>query len=174
MTTLDELKALIGPPSRSAPPVDWTHVESAEGLVFPTDYKLFAGSYAPLIIDNFIHVAHPSTPGDGERALNRQLRRDLDALRELRQSHPNEVRYPLYPEPDGLYPWGGTDNGDSLFWLTQGDPDHWPVIGTSRSGWAEYQGTMTEFLVAVLGRQHKFELFPDDFPSSKITIYEYD
>ena len=82
--------------------------------------------------------------------------------------------YPLSPEPGGLYPWGSTDNGDWLYWLTNGEPDSWRVIGFSNSGWAEFSGTMTEFLVAVLSRQIQFDLFPDEFPSTEIALYEYE
>lgn len=52
----------------------------------------------------------------------------LDQERGSRNSKPEKCPYPFYPEPGGLLPWAGTDNGDRVCWLTEGQPDGWTVV----------------------------------------------
>jgi len=98
----------------------------------------------------------------------------LDAIRELGEMAPGSVPYAVHPDPDGIYPWGATSNGDWLFWRTAGHPDSWPIVGTDGGAeWYEFDGTMTEFLAAVLSRDLQFELFPDAFPRPGFSVHAY-
>ena len=58
----------------------------------------------------------------------------------------------LITEPEGLLPWGGTENGDTLFWLTEGEADNWSVlINESHSPEFErYNEDMTSFLAKLI------------------------
>jgi hypothetical protein len=61
-----------------------------------------------------------------------------------------------------------TDNGDVLYWKTEGDPDEWRVVifDPRESQQFEFPGGMTEFLAAVLTRRVECRAFPRDFPSA--------
>lgn len=68
---------------------------------------------------------------------------------EWQSAHPTEsperdrerYPYPLHPAPGGLLIWGTTMNADRLCWLTDGDPEEWPVVVWSSEGWYETHRT---------------------------------
>jgi hypothetical protein len=69
-------------------------------------------------------------PFAANRYLNlvQQARRQLEAERMIRAERPSDMPFSLHPERGGLFPWAMTDNGDRLYWLTEGDPNHWPTV----------------------------------------------
>jgi hypothetical protein len=94
-----------------------------------------------------------------------QMAAQLSALREVKAEHgTNGCPYPLHFEPNGLLPWGVTDNGDVLFWLTVDHPDQWTVVVNESRGptYEHFPGSMTVFLQAFLARSLETEIFPDD------------
>lgn len=174
MTAPDELRPLLGTPRTRPPAVDWSRISAETGLAFPSDYKAFAETYPALYIDEFITIFHPGMSDDTLNIVTASGEY-LDAIRELSDVAPGSVPYPVHPEPGGIYPWGVTSNGDWLFWRTTGDPDSWPIVGTDGGAeWVEFDGTMTEFLVATLSRTTRFELFPDAYPRPGYSIHEYE
>lgn len=70
--------------------------------------------------------------------------------------------YPIHPEPGGILPWATTDNGDTLYWLTDGDPDSWPIlIRESRGpGRVVYPFGVAEFLHRWLSGKLTCPIFP--------------
>jgi hypothetical protein len=143
------------------PPVDpeetgstneWQSVEETIGTRLPSDYKQYINTYGSGSIGDFLW---PYNPFSRTEALNLMQRNesDLGALREIRElAGEDEVPYPLYPEPEGLLSWGISDNGDVLYWLTQGDPDDWHVIiNESRGPWFErFEESATSFLANLI------------------------
>jgi hypothetical protein len=59
----------------------------------------------------------------------------LDSERAFRDENPDKCPYLFYPEPGGLLEWAGTDNGDRLCWVTEGEPDAWTVVAYNPRGW---------------------------------------
>jgi len=153
---LDSLLKIMPPPEH---PVecgtweDWAGVQSELGLRLPVDYKYFINSYGTGKISDFLYVLNPFS-ANAYLNLKQQIWLVLGGLRVTKQvSGSEEVPYPLYAEPGGLLPWGITDNGDTLYWLTRGEnPDKWTVvIGDARGPeWEEYDQYMVEFLAKVL------------------------
>jgi hypothetical protein len=172
MSGLNELERLIGPPTQAAPPVDWGNVERVTGLVFPADYREYCQKYSALLIDDFISISHPSAKREAVNLI-RAADRYLAAMRELREGNESDVPYPIYPELNGIFPWGVTDNGDWLFWQTADNPNDWIVVATDRGDWYEYRGTFTSFLVALLGGRLGWEMFTDVF-GEELHVYEYE
>ncbi|MGI5284891.1 SMI1/KNR4 family protein [Nonomuraea polychroma] len=172
MTSLADLVALIGPAGKPATVVDWAAVEAEVGLTFPDDYKAWADSYADLQLNDFLYLNHPLPDGDERAAVIDRLD-DLRPIIEqwgsidllddagvVREAPP----FPLYPEPGGLYPWGSTDNGDYLLWLTGPDPGTWTVVITDGMVWWHFPGSLLDFLVGILTHKVRCPVFPDDFP----------
>src|SRR3954469_15588520 len=60
--------------------------------------------------------------------------------------------YPLYPEADGLLPWGHVDTGAELFWQTSGGPEEWTVVVAEARGpeFEEFNDSMTGFLTKIM------------------------
>ncbi|GAB2836779.1 hypothetical protein GCM10027176_46430 [Actinoallomurus bryophytorum] len=113
---------------------------------FPADYKALCGRYGLLEIDAFMGVDHAGIPANIAVKLD-DSRCGIDLLRVLTDKYGfifpaddsgDEVQaepYPYHPEPGGLYPWGATQNGDTLFWLTAADPDRWTIVVTDGGSW---------------------------------------
>lgn len=99
--------------------------------------------------------------------LSTQVRTQLNAIEDL-----DGKPYPLYPKSGGLLPWGLTDNGNALYWLTVGDPGAWPVVINESRGpeFEQHNTSLTEFLVGVITGAIVSELFPGDFLDRKITF----
>lgn len=133
MTAFADLEALIGPPAVTPPAVDWPALEAVTGLEFPADYKALCARYGMLEVNAFMSVLHPCVAPD-ITTWDRNAKDDLETLRELTEDSGviyllddsgGEVEaapYPYHPEPCGLFPWGSTENGDTLLWLTDADP----------------------------------------------------
>ncbi|SDI35011.1 SMI1-KNR4 cell-wall [Sinosporangium album] len=126
MTTMEELVRLVPPPTE---PVDargdWREVEGVLGLGLPGDFKALVELYG---VGQFVSFVTPFPPFGAHPLLIQRAQGLLDRERYMREKEPDEYPYPLYPEPGGLLEWGGTDNGDSLCWLTTGEPDNWRVV----------------------------------------------
>lgn len=134
MTAIDALLRLVAPP---ADPVDgrgdWQQVEAALGLPLPSDFKALTTHYG---LGQFVGFITPLTPFGSRDLLLGAARRLLDGERAFRDQHPDRCPHPFHPEPGGLLPWAGTDNGDRLCWLTEGDdPDAWPVVAWNPRSW---------------------------------------
>jgi hypothetical protein len=73
-----------------------------------------------------------------------------------------ECPYPLYPEPNGLIPWGHIDTGSEMFWQTTGDPDQWKVVVNESGGpeFEQFQESMSGFLVNLFTGKIKSEVLP--------------
>jgi hypothetical protein len=129
---LDDLVKLIGLPAKpvDAVPADspaWRDVEFRLSLEFPVDYKhliakLGTGSFA-----DFLHVLNPFSSNHNLH-LERAAHRILGATHEIRRSSPDDIPFAIFPETCGLFPWAITDNGDTLFWLTEGPSAWWPIV----------------------------------------------
>lgn len=153
---LDALRKLMPPPES---PVgcgtwaQWAEVQSELGLRLPIDYKYYINTYGSGWINDFLYVLNPFA-GSKHLELIRNILQILNSLRANKErSGTEEVPYPLYAEPGGLLPWGFTDDGHTLYWITIGNnPDKWKVvIGESRgSEWEEYNDYMVDLLVKLL------------------------
>lgn len=134
MTALDELTRLVPPP---AAPVDargdWQCVEADLGLALPADFKQLIETYG---LGQFVDFITPLTPFEPRDLLMRSARGILDSERSFRTRNPDKSPYALYPEPGGLLEWAGTDNGDRLCWLTEGEPDRWSTVAWNQRSWS--------------------------------------
>jgi hypothetical protein len=168
MSVIDLAKLITPPTSPSEAPQqhEWPQIEAQLGTSLPADYKDFLRLYGTGKIDDFIWIFNPSSRNENIN-LATQLRVQLAALSEL-QAYEEVLLYKLFPERDGVFPFGITDNGDVLYWKTSGSPNTWTVlINEARSpDWEEFDMVMTEFLSKVISRQIYPSAFPNVFPSS--------
>lgn len=123
---MDDLTRLIPAPKQ---PVDtgdeqnWSNMEEKIGISLPTNYKNYISTYGSGQIGRFLWIYNPFS---NNKNINLLAQSDivLDALRTIKAEHGESVcPYPIFPEKDGLLPFGRTDNGDDLFWLTKGNPE---------------------------------------------------
>ena len=147
---VDALLALSRTPLRPAPR-DWLIAQRRVGSVLPADYRMLVDhAGGSLRVGDFLAVHVPDARNPNADLVVR-MGDMLGGLREAKRSGGvHECPYPLWFEPEGLLPWGGTDNGDGLYWRTRGHPDAWTVvIGESRGpGWEEHAMPLADFLAA--------------------------
>ena len=173
---LDRLQQLLPPPAdpvEPARPDGWAAVERSLGTGLPGDFKAFTERYGSGMVDDFLYLFNPFVAGqDGNLVVEKD--RVLAAYRQTRARFPNRLALPPFPEPGGVLPLGRTDNGDELYWVTDGDPDRWPVaLVESRAALQElHQVPVTGFLVALVANQLTSRILPEDVlgrPSHRFT-----
>ncbi len=153
-------------PIESGSTEEWSEIEKVVDIILPSDYKQYINTFGTGCIGNFLW---PFNPFSDNKFLNfgEQIDARLDALRVLKEKWGDrQCPYPLYPEPEGLLPWGASDNGDVLYWLTAGHPDDWSVIiNEARSPvYEEYKESTTSLLAKLVLGEIVSEIFPPDFP----------
>ncbi|MFI0353960.1 hypothetical protein [Actinomadura sp. 9N407] len=167
---LDQLVALLPPPESPVPGMrSWKEVFEELGTALPTDFVTLIERYGAFEVGSlgesdyegphyleFLAVSDP-------RVVRKQVTwaqaagMRADAYNPLRE-HDSEM-YRLWPEPGGFLGWGTTIEGDWFGWLTEGDPEGWPIVADGRGNeWIDEQPlriTTTEFLL------HWFSGAPD-------------
>jgi hypothetical protein len=119
---IEELIAFIPPPDTPQDADgDWSAAEAALSVRFPNDFRQLIRRYgtgefyAGLLIFNPLNswCLH-------------QIAKQLKNYHAMREAMELSLR--LHPESPGLFPWGFDSNGNGFFWLTDGEPDQWPVV----------------------------------------------
>ncbi|WP_318211777.1 histone-like nucleoid-structuring protein Lsr2 [Streptomyces sp. SJL17-1] len=166
MTALADLAALTAlcPPPAVVPPApDWSLAEDELGVGLPRDYKELVDAYGPGEFCAFLTLYRPGALSewvDLTGPMPARLRAQLDAGRTADARSPRAL-----PCATGdLLAVGVTGNGHYLFWDTRprDAPDRWTLAVTERlsAPWFTYSGSVTAFLVDVLGGTSNVPLFP--------------
>lgn len=172
MLSYDELALIVTPPETpTAVPakLNWNPIERELGVPLPSDYKAFVGGYGSGLLGSFIRVFNPFDT-DEYMSLIPSAKRICQIRRELKNSEGDaEVPFDIHPETPGLLPWGNDENGNGLYWLTEGDADNWPcVVGAGRDRrWQQFDMPMTTFLKRALTGEIKCEIWPSGFARPK-------
>ncbi|OAB34382.1 SMI1/KNR4 family protein [Paenibacillus glacialis] len=166
---MENLIRILNPPDKPDNTGDeksWETFIKILGTELPSDYKKFIRTYGTGGIDNFIWIL---TPFDQDENINFLRRKEeiSGAYMQSKQEFPKNFKHDVFPASGGILPWAFTDNGDELYWLTEGEPDQWKVVvyETRSSDYHIYSLTMTEFIYKVLTRELICDAFPEDFPS---------
>lgn len=165
--SLEELKRIVPPPVaplERGRPADWQAVEEDLGTPLPDDFKHLIATYGAGSFDDFLYVYNPFA---GNQYLNllRQKELNLTAYTAARKDTPDLLPFPPYPEPGGLLPWAGADNGDRLYWQTVGQPDTWPIVlfDGDHVRHEVYPLRVSDWLAQVMVGTLKPRIFPEDF-----------
>lgn len=144
----------------------WKQLELSMNIVFPIDYKEYIKTYGTGCIDNFLWVLNPFCDNENINFIQKG-RSLINAYKILRRSHSDIYKYHIFPEKNGLLPWGFTDNGDELYWETGLEPDKWNVV-VCKYNFYNYRMCMTEFLYKIISREIICDEFPEDFPDQNV------
>jgi hypothetical protein len=169
MSSLKSLMEVMPPPDRPSEPPKadgWQSVAASLGVELPEDYKEFITIYGTGAVDGFLWVLTPFTQNQNLNLLE-QAKVRLDVQRKFSEASGMAAPYELNPNPNGLLPWGVTDNGDVLYWLCSGAPSTWAIVvcDSRASRWLDFRQTFGEFLNGVVTKKLNLDIFPDDFPS---------
>ncbi|MBV9851332.1 MAG: SMI1/KNR4 family protein [Armatimonadetes bacterium] len=151
--SIEALKQLIPPPVAPlevGEEASWQRTEHRLDTQLPNDYKSYIDTYGTGYFgpEDFSFL-WPLNPFSATLSFFRFQRLLLEAYEECRLSTPHECPFATWPVAGGLLSWGRTDNGDTLCWLTENEPDRWTTI-VYDSKFIEYERfslSMTEFLV---------------------------
>jgi hypothetical protein len=164
---LERLRSIVPPPAEPLEPGvpdQWPRVEAELGTGLPDDFKRFTELYGSGKFDDFLYLLNPFAADPAGSLLGA---RDtmLEAYTETRAKFPERLPLPPWPQPGGLLPLGRSDNGNELYWLTEGSPAAWPVVAfAGRSTRHEvHDGPVTAFLALLLSGKLQTSVFPDSF-----------
>ncbi|MBX3439683.1 MAG: SMI1/KNR4 family protein [Planctomycetaceae bacterium] len=169
MLSLHTLQKVMQPPESpfETPNEDgWEFVEARLGFALPDDYKKFINCYGTGAVDRFLWVLNPFSENK-HLNLFESSGIQLQTLRQLRDEFGEHIPYAVFPNPNGIFPWAITDNGDVLYWVCDGLPSNWLIVVNESRGprWREYGLTTTDFLTKVITKELFVDVFPEDFPS---------
>ncbi|MFE9412238.1 histone-like nucleoid-structuring protein Lsr2 [Streptomyces sp. NPDC006704] len=150
--------------------MDWPAVEAALRTRLPEDYKELTAAYDPGCFANFLWIfdpchtsVHVNLTGPASDRTRAQVRDDY-----ARGICPAPV------DPELLLPCGGTDNGETLFWIMDplAGPDAWKIAVNEARGprWFVFDGNVTQFLISVLNGTTSVPQFPDSLPQGGVAF----
>ncbi|MFE2581545.1 SMI1/KNR4 family protein [Streptomyces sp. NPDC059378] len=159
------LTELLPPRPGSGLAVDWSAVEEAWELEFPSDYKNLIARYGEVVLGDYLSVMAPDTVTpdtweqvDAARASMGYVTADTRGTWE--DTEPTGID----AEPEELVTWGVASNASHFFcWLTRGKPEQWPVLVFTHDDdvWTQHDVGMAEFLVHLLTAQPGVEMMAD-------------
>ncbi|NJN74805.1 MAG: hypothetical protein HC799_19480 [Limnothrix sp. RL_2_0] len=143
----------------------WHDVEAKLGMALPDDYKSIIEIYGDYYWDKFLYLLNPFSPHENLNLFTQlgDMNSTLWAERVSRQNFPEHYPLPLYPEPGGLLPLLITDNGDTGFWITQCQPDKWPILlkGARAPEFEVHFFSTALFLLQFSGYKLRSLIFPE-------------
>lgn len=130
-------------------PVNWVQASSVIGSSFPDDYRRMIDKLGPGEIGDEIVVKAPGlyTPDGDLFWHSNQIVSGLEsAVRTVgSKALPEGVR-----SAKSLLSWGYSPSGATFFWITDGDPEKWPIAVASESSWRVMEYGIAEFIVRFL------------------------
>jgi len=124
---INELLGAVAPPTKpvkNGPPEAIPSIEAAIGLRLPRELFEFAEFYGTGKFGTTLTVYNPFS--DRYRF---EIGKICNLYRMLKKNEGDEfIPYDIYPANPGLYPWAVDVNGHTLWWLTDGEADKWPIV----------------------------------------------
>ncbi|MFF0141716.1 hypothetical protein ACFYRN_35290 [Streptomyces sp. NPDC005227] len=147
---VDQVVAVTGWPADRVRVVDWAAVEARLGTVLPGDYKRLVERFGYGAFDDYLGLFLPGGPmGSIDIVEFNEWWAQWAEAHDANSWEP----YQLYPAPNGLLQWAGTEQRDDFYWLTEGpDPDSWPILATveDRGRWYRFDGSTAEYVYRLL------------------------
>ena len=150
--------------------IDWVVIEKQYQICLPDFYKKFISLYTEQDLSiRFLWILNPHSSN-----VNLNFEKSLyfvEAYEQMRGLFPND-----YERAQGsFFPWGVTDNGDSIFWSTENGQDIWQVgVHSSDQGEEELFDLDTEgFLMALIKRSLVSDILPSDFLASDMEFLPF-
>lgn len=163
----DEFEKLLAVPTKpfeTARAANWQGVEQQLGTTLPTDYKRFIQLYGTGEINGFLTIWNPFSSYQYVNLLQ-QSRVEGDSYRSTKSLFPDLFVDDVFPDLGGLLAFASTDNGEVLYWRTQGQPDQWTVTVYESRGPKHFDcnGSMTQFLIWLLTKKISCDVLPWQF-----------
>jgi hypothetical protein len=161
--SLQELLYLAPPPKnpiRTGVEKDFLMIEEQIGSKLPNDYKEYIMHYGDCMWFRHVRISTPFY--DENFSLWGWHKNNIPQLKTLFESSLPLVKYPVFPEKGGIFLCGADIYGEMIAWITEGEPDNWPVVyfAIDCTPFDKYDMNITTFLLKLV----KDEIHPDCFP----------
>ncbi|REJ98518.1 MAG: SMI1/KNR4 family protein [Planctomycetota bacterium] len=146
---------------------DWEEVERRLGTPLPQDYKAFIEMYGTGHLCNLFYVLNPFSEHKAVELI-RQCEKWQEEYTKLFQGYidKNDPDYRFLPHParPGLLICIYSDDGDQIYWLTEGEPEDWTIVVEQHS-WGEVfylsEYRLEDFLISLLAKTLPHDLFKE-------------
>lgn len=141
----------------------WSSFEKDTKIILPDDYKEFIQRYGTGGIGDFLWILTPFESDDNVNYIKR-MNEMIFAYQVSKSKMPEYFKHNIFPEEDGLLPWGFTDNGDELYWKTSSTFSDWEIViyESASPEYYHYKMSLTEFLYKIITKQVVCDIFPED------------
>ncbi|SHO58980.1 hypothetical protein VQ7734_04755 [Vibrio quintilis] len=172
--SIEKLMTILPVPENNGMDIpDWDEIEKAIQFELPEDYKQFIAVYGLGWIDDFMLVLAPGVDSNCYDLLEGGKSHLLEYIGR-RLSHPDFYLHNALENGDGIYPWGITDNVDTLYWqVVDGKVESILIYNKGPAGeFFESKLAFSDFLYAILSKEVVTDHLPEDFPSEEISFVE--
>jgi hypothetical protein len=141
----------------------FSQIENQIGSKLPSDYKEYIQHYGDCMWFRHIYISTPfKASNNGNYSLWGWHKQNIAQLKTLFESSLPLVKYPVFPEKGGIFLCGGDIFGEMIAWITEGEPDNWPVVyfNIDCAIFDKYDMNITTFLLKIV----KNEIHPDCLP----------
>ena len=152
-----DLTRLIPPPSGVTKP-NWSKAESHLGTRLPSEFKQIVDLYGLGSFGEVMTLFCPETELSHMNLLNQFDSHQTDIV-----SFRWVLNRPIYPDKGGLLPFGTSENWEMFYWLTEGEPDTWPILINEQRGPEinRFDMSLSQLMVANLRQELKTTVLPD-------------
>ncbi|MFI7673813.1 SMI1/KNR4 family protein [Actinophytocola sp. NPDC049390] len=135
--------------------IEWGSIEDRLGITLPLDYKSFVNTFGPGTIGDVTIMAPGARPDSDLLQLIETVQTTHGSDRQRKEKGP-----PIYPESQGLIPWGRV-TGDGICWWAPVSADSlsWGIVESNARMSVKYSPTLSfsSFLLAYMsGRVRLF------------------
>ena len=169
-----ELTSVVPPPARpieTGSPELRQSIEDSIGLRLPQDFIDLATTYGSgMFSDGQFWFLNPFAPW-----YRNDVDRTCSIFLKLKATEGDDfIPYDIYPTQPGLFPWGAETNGNSMFWLTTGESDSWPIVLYDRDmgEFEELRMPVSTFLSKLFTCELKCSLCAEDTQQRLCREYE--
>ena len=164
--TIERLMAVVPPPAAPSETFrgPWEPVEAKIGRELPPDYKAFVRLYGGGYF--FTDAVMINVAGAVSRGARLEAQVPI-ICGSFTAGGDDQLPYRLWPEPDGLIPFGSTMDGDYICWLPEGEPAAWTIVvwGRGLGTFEAFDCDMTDFLAGLVTG----EIDPPEFPGELLS-----
>ena len=165
--SIDQLAALVAPPESPTEPASQERLNKVERYLktpLPDDYVGFGNLYGTgTFADGHIRIISPCCPYY-QQFLNMRLE-----MLTLAHDWGNLAKYNVFPNSDGLLPFGDDENGNILTWCVRGNPNNWSVVVFRHGGGLEaWDMPFSEFLVKALANKIRVAPWHEKFTTKDL------
>ena len=160
--SIEALRKVAPPPAIPIAPFmgSWGPLELQLRSKLPEDYKSLVRLYG---LGSFLDFFFFYLPQSRDRYV--RLEAEISVVCKI-FANDESLPYPVWPNPGGLLPVGRTDNGDYIFWLTEGEPADWRVVvwdrGLILDACETFDCDLTTFIAGVITGEIRPTAFPED------------